>query len=162
MLQKIELRVACLEDLTWINLQYEKVNFKPSSFEHELIVIAEVKGVPVGVARLQHVDDISAELGGVFVVEHMRGLGVANSIIRYILDNSEPYKVIFCLPFLHLFDFYKRFGFDIVEDQCKVPMLVREKHKWCNKQYDKEVLLLNRELLLAPYEYKLGSDQAES
>jgi len=128
-------------DLTWVNQQYKAIDFKPSCFENELIAIARVDNKPIGVGRLQTIEDKIAELGGMYVDSAHRQQGVADKIVVHLLANSTVYKTIYCLPFAHLAPFYQRFGFKPVATTATVPQEVSAKVDWCRNTYEHPVLL---------------------
>lgn len=138
----ITIRQAVREELQWINARYSEINFKPSNFDRELIAIAEVKGQKAGLGRLVLIDEHTAELGGMFVLESYRGYGIAGKIVEFLLQHSEGFQRIFCIPFAHLKNFYGRYGFVPVTTDYSVPIEIAEKHRWCNQAYDRETLLL--------------------
>ena len=51
--------------------------------------------------------------------------------------------MLYYLPFAELEGFYGSMGFAAVKDMAQVPEAVL-KHEWCNSNYDKPVLLLER------------------
>jgi N-acetylglutamate synthase-like GNAT family acetyltransferase len=128
-------------DLAWVNQQYKAIDFKPSNFENELIAIAKVDNKPIGVGRLQTIEDKIAELGGMYVDSAHRQQGVADKIVAYLLANSTRYEIIYCLPFAHLAPFYQRFGFKTVTASATIPQEVSAKVDWCRDTYEHPVLL---------------------
>lgn len=141
MKSKIIIRQAKENEIFWINSQYDEVGFKHSSFENEFISIVEVNGIKAGLGRLQKIEDKVCELGGIYVKEDFRGLGLASLIVDFLIKNSNSYNKIFCLPFEHLNSFYKKFGFQVVDNCDYIPQIVKEKHNWCDKTYDNKTLL---------------------
>lgn len=141
MSHQIELRQAKPEEIEWINAQYDKVGFKHSVYENESIAIALLNGEKAGLGRLQRIDNSVAELGGMFVDSKFRNLGIASKIVAYLLEHSNDYEKIYCLPFAHLESFYQKFGFGSENDKESIPCAILEKHGWCNSEYDQETLL---------------------
>lgn len=137
----LNIRIAQTHELRWINTQYDKVGFKHSHFDGELVAIAEVNGEKAGLGRLQAVESSAAELGGIYVDEAYRGLGLAAEIVSFLVQQSHAYNSVFCLPFAHLSGFYKQFGFDSPQISTHVPDVVADKHRWCNQTYKSETLL---------------------
>jgi N-acetylglutamate synthase-like GNAT family acetyltransferase len=138
----ITVRRAEETELKWVNEKYDEVDFVHSNFANELIAIAEVDGKKAGVGRLISVDEHNGELSGMYVFDEFRGLGVSKHIISFLLENKGQLTTIFCLPFAHLENLYKAFGFERCVDTKNVPKKVSEKFEWCNKHYEHEVLLL--------------------
>ena len=128
----VQVRQASPEEIDWINERYDEVGFIHSDLARECVAIAEVDGVRAGIGRLVRVDPATAELGGMFVLTEFRGQGVADVIVRFLMNQSGIYSTIYCLPFPHLSDFYQRFGFVPCHEPSSVPEEVRSKHAWCN------------------------------
>ncbi|WP_108866297.1 GNAT family N-acetyltransferase [Aquimarina aquimarini] len=142
-MKKIHVRKATLKDLTWINTTYQNIDFLPSDFNTEYIALAEIEGIKCGLGRIIYVDKNNLELGGIYVLEQFRGTGIAKEIILHLLKNHEHYKKIWCLPFKYLCSFYSKLGFlDQKIHNYKIPDKIDHKYKWCNQNYNKEVLLL--------------------
>ena len=77
----ITTRQAEKEELPWINSQYKEVGFVISSFDNEFIAIVEVNGKKAGLGRLVVVDHENLELGGIYVLNEFRRMGVADHIV---------------------------------------------------------------------------------
>lgn len=138
---RIYLIKAAPDDLAWVNEQYDKVRFRRSVYEREHIVIAEVDGVRAGIGRLVSIDANNLELGGMYVGEDFRGLGLARSIVLYLLGQAQE-KPVYCLPFAHLESFYTSCGFRPVAAIANVPEKLAQKWKWCQKTYPQPTILL--------------------
>ena len=141
----ILIRKALLKDLPWVNEQYDKVQFKHSVYEREFIAIAEVEGAPAGIGRLVSIDEGNLELGGMYVQDEYRGLGVAKGIVLYLLQQAKN-KTVYCLPFAHLENFYSACGFAPVHDIAHVPEEVVQKWEWCQNMYPQPTLLLYQQV----------------
>ena len=93
------------------------------------------------------IDEENWELGGIFVDDNYRGLGVARAVVSYLCSETDlSYKNIWCLPFEDLNNFYHGFGFD--NPKVTPPESISEKHLWCNTLagYTKKVLLLSKHI----------------
>ncbi|WP_158237315.1 GNAT family N-acetyltransferase [Aquimarina sp. MAR_2010_214] len=142
-MKKIYVRKATPKDIEWINNTYQSIDFVVSDFNAEYIAIAKIEGVKCGLGRVVNIDKNNLELGGMYVLDQFRGMGIAEKIILHLLKNYEQHKKIWCLPFEHLQPFYNRFGFlDQKTHDYKIPDKIYAKHKWCNQNYNKDVLLL--------------------
>ncbi|WP_042077323.1 GNAT family N-acetyltransferase [Acinetobacter nosocomialis] len=139
---EISLRLANAADIKAINERYAEVDFVPSH-EDELIVLASIGEKIVGQGRVVSIDSNSGELGGIYVFPNNEGLGIARKVVNFLIKNSK-YSVLYCLPFAELEGFYGSMGFNPVKDMVQVPKAVLKKHEWCNSNYDKPVLLLQR------------------
>ncbi len=142
MASQVIVRKADTEEIDWINAQYDRVDFKHSVYEDEYIAIAELNGERIGLGRLQCIEDGIAELGGIYVDENYRGLGAAHEIVGHLIDHSRKYETIYCIPFAHLADFYRQFGFEAENNPNEVPQAVVDKHNWCDSTYASKTLLL--------------------
>ncbi len=144
MMNTILTRKASSNEINWVNSKYTEVSFVKSNFENEFIVIAEVNNQKAGLGRLVIIDDRNIELGGIYVFKEYRKMGVADSIVSFLCTNN-PFKdrVVWCLPFENLKEFYSNFGFN-ESANIKIPNQVASKYKWCNTTYDKKVLSLSK------------------
>ena len=82
-----------------------------------------------------------------YVFEEFRNKGIAEKIVAFLIrsENFED-KHIWCLPFENLENFYAKFGFKMAEKtMIQTPKEITEKHNWCNKTYEKKVLLMVKE-----------------
>lgn len=134
----MKLRVADAGDAQWINERYAEVRFLPSDLSHETVVIASIDDEPAGLGRIVDIDEGSCELGGMLVFERFRGRGVARAIIDELLRHARGRKV-YCIPFAELESLYASAGFTRTDD---APRAVMEKFEWCQRTYDKPVLLM--------------------
>ena len=138
----VTLRAADAADLAAINARYADIDFLPSH-AGELMVVAEWDGDICGQGRVVPVGDDSGELGGIFVLPAFEGRGIARSLVDWLILQSR-WRVLYCLPFAELADFYGEMGFVSVTNDAGVPGAVLEKHRWCQGAYDKPVLLMRR------------------
>ncbi|ASS49481.1 MAG: hypothetical protein CHH17_12225 [Candidatus Fluviicola riflensis] len=146
-MNEIKIRKAKEIEIEWINKKYAEVGFKKSVFENELIAIAEYESLNSGLGRIVKIDDVNYELGGMYVFEEFRNKGIAEKIVAFLIrsENFED-KHIWCLPFENLENFYAKFGFKMAEKtMIQTPKEITEKHNWCNKTYEKKVLLMVKE-----------------
>ncbi|MBQ4835604.1 GNAT family N-acetyltransferase [Pseudoalteromonas luteoviolacea] len=138
----VTIRLAKDDEIHWVNDQYQRVGFKLSSIDSDVIAIALIEGQKVGVGRVQQITEHAAELGGMYVNPDFRGVGVAAKLVAFLVDNASQYASVYCLPFAHLAKFYGKFGFIPVEaGEQQVPDIVLSKHHWCNEIYEHETLL---------------------
>ncbi|AOT08839.1 GNAT family N-acetyltransferase [Pseudoalteromonas luteoviolacea] len=138
----ITIRKATDDEIHWVNEQYQRVGFKLSSLESDMIAIALIDGQKVGVGRIQKITEFDAELGGMYVNPDFRGVGIAKKIVTFLVENALQYRQLYCLPFEHLAPFYKKFGFDeVIETGVDIPDMVLSKHHWCNEIYEHRTLL---------------------
>jgi len=143
-MKNITTRKAEINEIEWINSQYKNVEFVESNFNNEYIVIAEVDNIKAGIGRLVVIDENNIELGGIYVFQEFRKIGVAGNIVDTLCnDNPFSEKTIWCLPFENLKKFYSDFGF-ANSNISKAPKEVTKKYEWCKKVYDKKVLLLSK------------------
>ena len=136
------IRLALPAEIDWINRRYEEVSFLPSDPVREVIVVAEVDGQKAGLGRLVSLEGGLYELGGIYVFEAFQRRGAARAIVRFLLDQAEPGRWIFCLPFAHLADFYRSCGFSLLPERVSPPGPIAEKQRWCLNTYEDPVLLM--------------------
>lgn len=137
----ITVRLAQENDIDWVNQKYDEVKFQHSSTD-DIIAIAELNDIAVGIGRLVPVDGTNYELGGMYVFEGYRNQKIATHIINFLLDRAPKKSTIFCIPFEHLSHFYQKFGFIKVNDFSIVPIKVASKYEWCKQTYHNPVDLL--------------------
>lgn len=137
----IEIRAARADEANWVNERYAAVRFIPSDLANETVLIAELDGTPAGLGRLVPVDERSCELGGMLVFEGFRGRGVARALIDALVARAGG-RTIYCIPFAELEPLYAAAGFERSEN---APTAVKEKFEWCQRTYDKPVLLMRRD-----------------
>ena len=138
----IEIRIARKSEIEWINNKYDEVAFVHSTFDKELIAIAEVNDEKIGVGRLVTIDENNLELGGMYVFEDFRGQGVAKKIVEFLLKFSKSTQKIYCIPFQHLTSFYNALGFIQCIDLDQVPKEILTKYLWCKDKYSTPTALL--------------------
>jgi len=144
MSQNLTIRKAKENEIGWVNARYDEVGFKHADFTEDIILIAEVDGKKAGLGRLQPIDSESSELGGMYVFSAYRKAGVARLIVEELLVYAKDYEYIYCLPFAHLAQFYRSFGFANVTDNQEVPEAISSKLNWCNNTYPDLTLVLVR------------------
>jgi hypothetical protein len=138
----ITLHIATATDFDAINARYTDIGFVPSQ-AGELVVVAMLAGDIAGQGRVVPIDLRSGELGGIYVLQHYRGHGIAKRIVDFLIGHANL-PVLYCLPFAELEDFYCSMGFASVKQHDQIPQQVLQKHQWCNATYDKPVLLLEK------------------
>ncbi|MDC2864355.1 GNAT family N-acetyltransferase [Bacillus sp. BP-3] len=135
---------AKLDDIQWINFQYEQVDFVPSHLENEEIAIAYFNSQKSGLGRLVKIDENNFELGGIYTLEEYRGKNIADSIVAFLIKEARKFQIqnVYCIPFEHLKPFYSKHGFQEVVDLVLVPQPIIDKYNWCLEQYDTKTLLM--------------------
>ena len=138
----VSIRKAAPGELTWANERYAEIGFMASD-SRDLVVIAEVDSVRVGLGRLVPIEPGAGELGGIYVLREFRGRSVASLIVRHLVDAGTAVR-LYCIPFAPLVPFYQSFGFRPVEAALPVPEAIAEKVRWCQSKYSQPVRLLAR------------------
>lgn len=139
------IQLATASDLEWVNIQYQKIDFVPSSLGNEIIAIVTYKDEFAGVGRIVYLNDDEVEIGGIYILDEFRGLSLANELVGYLVEvaKKKNFKAVYCLPFENLKNFYHKFGFNEFEyETSQVNDKVLKKYQWCLENYDKKVLLL--------------------
>lgn len=135
-------RVAKKSEIGWINKCYDEVEFVHSTFDNEIIAVAEFNNQNAGIGRLVRVNSATLELGGMYVFDAFRGKGIARKIVEFLLQHVQPSQIVYCIPFEHLVPFYKQFGFAVCSNTKNVPQELLEKHQWCKEKYTQPTSLL--------------------
>jgi N-acetylglutamate synthase-like GNAT family acetyltransferase len=143
----VNIRRAHREELAWINKKYDEIGFQPSVWERDLILVAE-DAERAGIGRLVKMSEQIGELGGIYVFPRFQGKGVARNLVLELLRHHN-FSTLYCLPFAHLTDFYKKMGFRDLADSEKdsVPEKMKNKMSWCYGTYGREVRLLVKKAL---------------
>ncbi len=128
------------DEISWINQQYEKIDFLPPIWEKDRVAVALIENEKVGIGRLVPLADGSFELGGIYVLESFRGRGIARKIVSFLINNAAKSR-IYCLPYEHLREFYQTFGLVICDE---LPKEVQEKYLWCLQNYSQHVLAMEK------------------
>ena len=97
-----KVRRAEASELDWVNQRYDDVEFVHSSYEKEVIAIAEWSSEKAGLGRLVKIDEKNLELGGMYVLPSFRGKGLAKEIVLFLLSHRDPSQTTYCIPFRHL------------------------------------------------------------
>ena len=139
------IHLATATDLSWVNAQYQAIDFVPSHLDNEIIAIVMHNESYAGVGRIVYLNDHDVEIGGIYILEQFRGLSLAHQLVDYLVETvrNKALKNVYCLPFAELRNFYTKFGFKEVcaQDQT-INAKILKKHQWCLQNYDKSVLLL--------------------
>ncbi|MCM3737858.1 GNAT family N-acetyltransferase [Bacillus cytotoxicus] len=140
----LHIEKAKLDDLQWINSQYEKANFVSSHLENEEIAIAYFNSQKAGLGRLVKIDENNFEMGGIYTLEDYRGKKIADNIVAFLINEAQNLQIqnVYCIPFEHLKPFYSKHGFQEVVDLAAVPKQIMDKYTWCLEQYDRKTLLM--------------------
>lgn len=117
------------------------MHFQPSRLDRDLMVVAEADGHAVGIGRLVPAGDDACELGGMHVVEAMRGRGVARAVIDELLRHANG-REVYCIPFAELEPIYAAAGFARIEPHDALPEYVREKLAWCWSELPERPVIL--------------------
>jgi GNAT superfamily N-acetyltransferase len=134
-------RLATLDDAQWINERYASVHFLPSDLSRDLMIVAEVDGVPAGFGRLVPAGEHACELGGMLVFEEFRGRGMARAIIDELLRRTDG-RTVYCIPFAELEPIYAGAGFERITSDGELPAHIHEKLDWCAREIHRPVILM--------------------
>lgn len=132
-------------EIDWVNSKYKEANFKLSDYNNEHIVVVGINSKKAGLGRVVSIDKNNLELGGIYMFDKYRGIGVADKIVSFLCGaNIDKKSVIWCLPFEKLKDFYKKVAFTI--NNSLPPKEILRKLEWCNspENYSEKVLLLSK------------------
>ena len=138
----LRIRTAKRSEIEWVNKCYDEVEFVHSSFDKEIIAIAEFNNQNAGIGRLVRINSDSLELGGMYVFDVFRGNGIARKIVEFLLQHVQPTQMVYCIPFEHLVPFYKQCGFAPCTNLEQAPKDLLEKYQWCKEKYTQPTSLL--------------------
>jgi GNAT superfamily N-acetyltransferase len=137
----MQLRRARPDEAGWINSRYAEVHFLPSDLARDLVIVAEIDGVPAGIGRLVPAGEEACELGGMLVFQEFRGRGLARALIGELLRHAAG-RTVYCIPFADLEPIYAGEGFATIEPTPALPEHVRTKLAWCAETIDRPVILM--------------------
>ncbi len=137
-LEPLVMRTIKEEEMEWLNETYGTQGFVPSVFDREIIVLSECDGEPAGLGRLIKIDDESVELGGLYVFPKFRQRNCSNEMISYLLERSNQWRNVYCVPPLSMYELYKKFGFTDSDHLDSVPDFIINKYDWDRSQQSKD------------------------
>lgn len=114
-------------DLDWVHTQYRNIGIAPSS-SRDLVYIARLDGRNAAVGRITRIDQETAELEGIHILEEFQGEGLALPLVQEMLHSavSRSIRQLYCLTYPELTGFYRRFGFIPSEKGLKHPYFARK------------------------------------
>ncbi|PFW54881.1 GNAT family N-acetyltransferase [Bacillus cereus] len=140
----MSIQIATFNDLEWINNQYKSIGFVTSDLMRDIVAIITYNDEYAGVGRLVRIDEVTIEMGGIFILPQFRGLQLAGELVSFLVQTAQELQVqhVYCLPFEELKNFYKKYGYTEVNTRKEVihPIILK-KYNWCLENYDKHVLL---------------------
>lgn len=135
------IRKGTREDAAFIRRLIWRVGINPLGLDWRRFVVAvHEHGIRIGCAQVKNHKDGSLELASVAVLPLYRNQGVAEMMIREILENQKPPIYLTCRS--SLVSFYERFGFSELFDLELMPAYFRkvkrvftwlEKIKWVER-----------------------------
>ncbi|MDF1654498.1 MAG: GNAT family N-acetyltransferase [Coxiellaceae bacterium] len=129
-LDPLMIRLVKEEEIEWINETYVMQGFNPSEFERDILILAESDGKTAGFGRLIKIDNDSVEMGGIYIFPEFRHRNCANQIITYLLERSNKWKNVYCVPPLSMYSLYENFGFKASDHLDTVPEFIIKKYDW--------------------------------
>jgi N-acetylglutamate synthase-like GNAT family acetyltransferase len=130
-------------ELPWALQCYSEGSFVHSG-DDDFIAVAEDNGFKAGIGRILSIRGGLGELGGVIVLPEFKDKGLEEKIIEFLLAQCGN-RSLFCLPFVQLEDFYRRYGFTPIDLTMDIPLVIAEKFRWCQEYYEIPVVLMHRE-----------------
>jgi len=127
------------------NLIYDELGFVPSRRASSHGAGDETFGVlsppsagasasPIALGRIDHHDDGALEIGGFWTHPDHRRRGLARRLVEHVIENLPHGRVVYCVPFDHLVDFYTSFGLRRVAADEVLPASISAKQAFCRKQ----------------------------
>ncbi len=116
---------------------YATVAFVPSRPGDDRTFAAYLDGDMVALGRINQYDDGGLEIGGFYCAEAYRGRGLARRMVAHTIAHVPRERRCFCIPFVHLLDFYRGFGMDAVDlhGDGDIPASILKKVDFCHNQY---------------------------
>jgi GNAT superfamily N-acetyltransferase len=112
MAEAIDIRDLRADERAWADARYRAIEFATTP-PGSVALVAERAGVRIGLGRLVAYGPGVVELGGIWIDEASRGLGLARAMVSALLARSAAERAgrLWCIPFAHLSAFYRSFGF---------------------------------------------------
>ncbi|HSR48163.1 MAG TPA: GNAT family N-acetyltransferase [Anaerolineales bacterium] len=125
------LRAAVQDDQKVIRALVRSVGINPLGLDWPRFLVAvDSKNRILGCAQVKEHGDGSRELASVAVRPPWRGQGIAAAMIRRLIQDNAPPVWLTCRSTLT--PFYRRFGFEEVEDDGQMPRLLRRVRRLMN------------------------------
>lgn len=129
-------------ELDWANRCYAQIDFVPAAAA-DFVVVAEVDGARAGLGRVVAAGDAEGELGGMYVLPAFRGRALAPAIVEFLAAHCGL-PSLYCVPFAHLEQLYRRCGFARVDPAAAAPRAILHKLAYCRGHYPTPVILMHR------------------
>lgn len=132
---QISIQIATFNDLEWINNQYKSIGFVTNDLMRDIVAIITCNDEYAGVGRLVQIDEVTIEMGGIFILPKFRGLQLAKKLVSFLIQTAKTLEIqnVYCLPFEEFKSFY-------TTKEIVHPIILK-KYNWCLENYDKHVLL---------------------
>jgi GNAT superfamily N-acetyltransferase len=119
------------ERLALANAVYAGIDFEPSVEGRDDTYGIFESGELVALGRAQHYPDEALEIGGFWVHERCRRSGFARRLVAHVIEQLPAERAAWCLPFEHLVDFYRGFGFERAGPEASIPESIARKTNLC-------------------------------
>lgn len=106
----VHLRDLRDDEAAWAADQYRAIQFAPTPAGSVALVAELTDGTRAGLGRLVPVGGGAFELGGIWTDDAHRGHGIAAAMVHALIARAAGAD-LWCVPFVHLVDYYARFGF---------------------------------------------------
>ena len=79
----MSIQIATFNDLEWINNQYKSIGFITSDLMRDIVAIITYNDEYAGIGRLVRIDEVTIEMGGIFILPQFRGLQLAGELVSF-------------------------------------------------------------------------------
>lgn len=138
---KLEYLKAIIADEPQIRGILEKLDGDRANFNVSQFMVVKNEGKIIGCVRIKFFLDGSLELASLAVLPEYQGQGIGSELIRKLLL-SKPVRPIFLLTSLDKEEFYKRFGFNIINSDNLPEELRKEYLHIINLPFTKNVQVI--------------------
>jgi GNAT superfamily N-acetyltransferase len=137
--QGITVRPAVAEDLPALSSFYASVGYGGGLHPDDRILVSLRSGTLVAAVRLVQ-EAGTLVLRGMYVAESLRGTGIGSALLERVSAEIGP-DTCWCIPYVHLVDFYSGIGFRVCEAEQIPDFLGARQKKYISAGHDVEIML---------------------
>lgn len=129
------------DTLAAANAIYRELRFDPSDPGRDQTWCILADGTPVALGRTRRHSATCYEIGGFWTDPAHRGRGLAGRLVRHAMDAVPEGATGWCIPFLHLVEYYRAFGMEEPGEDVVVPPGIGERCTQCREDGHRTGLL---------------------
>jgi len=126
------IELAETTDLAAVDSFYEEVGYGGGSQSSDRILVARDGQIIVGAVRLCE-EEGALVLRGMYIAKERRGQGLGSRLLRSV-SRAIGEAECWCVPYVHLIQFYSRIGFCEQETESVPAFLAERLTQYCSNQ----------------------------